>query len=117
MYQPDENESKIEDVKKSLYSRNADGIFLKRRHAISEKKEPAFQSAWTQEEKPMANRRTFHIPYIKILVIAFFFFVAALGFTFYKFFIGSNTVSGDNINIVLSGPASIAGGETLPLDI
>ena len=41
----------------------------------------------------------------------------ALGFAFSKFFLGNNVVSGNNIDILVSGPVSIAGGEVLPLDI
>jgi len=117
MYDANEKEDKIEEVQESLYSRNTDNSSFKRRHDISEKREPKFQSAWNDEEEVHAPKHTMNIPYTKILIGAFVFFAFALSFTFYKFFIGSNTISGDNINILLSGPSSIAGGEVLPLDI
>ena len=41
-----------------------------------------------------------HIPYTKIFIGALIFFIIAAGFAFYKFFGGSNTVSGNNIAIL-----------------
>ncbi len=114
-FNPNEKKSKIDSIKDSLYSRNADSLFLKKRHEVSEDVATKAPSIWKiEEERPES---TVTIPYAKILLGAFIFFVLALGFAFYKFFAGSNTVSGDNIDIAVSGPTSIAGGEELSLDI
>jgi hypothetical protein len=109
-----QNENKIEELQSDLYSRNADGIFLKKRHVL--KDNGLYSNRPTEwQEEPEAPKK--NIPYNKILLVTFIFFVLALGFAFFRFFGGSNTVSGNNIDILVSGPVSIGGGEELPLDI
>ncbi len=108
--------SKIEDVKDVLYSRSTDGIFSAKRHPLQVKnlanKE---QLGWNVQEEKIESQ--IEIPYNKIFLGAFIFFILATGFAFYKFFAGSNIVSGNKIDISISGPASVAGGEVFPLDI
>lgn len=115
----EEKKSKIDEIQNELYSRNTDGLFLKKRHALSNRQEPKnIPSAWVDEaEKPEKDSGVMHIPYTKIFIGALIFFILAAGFAFYKFFGGSNTVSGNNINILVSGPVSVSGGEVFPLDI
>ncbi|MFA6340654.1 MAG: hypothetical protein WCX27_00220 [Candidatus Paceibacterota bacterium] len=116
MYVPDEKKNKIEGVKDVLYSKSADGIFVKKRHSLPSQNSPEkTPSSWSVEEEGPESKVT--VPYAKILIGAFIFFLLAAGFAFYKFFGGSNMVSGNNIDILVSGPTSIAGGEVLPLDI
>ena len=115
MYNPNEKKDNIDKVKDSLYSKNTDAIFAKRRHSLQDRSDSRTPSAWNIEEEQAES--SFQIPYNKILLGAFIFFILALGFTFSKFFLGNNIVSGNNIDILVSGPASIAGGEELPLEI
>jgi hypothetical protein len=116
MFNPDEQKSKIDNIKESLYSRNADNIFVKRRHSLHEKANiDDNNSGWNSEDDKV--RGGFNIPYGKILLGAFIFFALATSFAFYRFFTGSNTVSGDNIDILVSGPVSISSGDELTLDI
>ncbi len=110
-----EKEDNIGRVKDSLYTKNPDGIFVKRRHNLADQKNLNVPTEWSVEEEQPES--TFKIPYTKILFGAFIFFVLALVFAFSRFFMGSNVVSGNNIDILVSGPVSIAGGEELPLDI
>ena len=109
-----EKKDKIDEIQNALYSRNSGTIFSKKRHALKIAKEADAPSAWTPEE---VTSGAFTLPYGKILIGAFIFFIVAVGFTFYKFSGGSNTVSGNNINILVSGPVSVSGGEIFPLDI
>ncbi|MFH1608651.1 MAG: hypothetical protein ABH951_01370 [Patescibacteria group bacterium] len=53
----------------------------------------------------------------KFFVFAIFFFVLALAYAGYMVFIGGNTVSNNNIDVVVLGNAFTAGGEELPLQI
>ncbi len=53
----------------------------------------------------------------KILVGSTIFFVLALGIATFLFVRGSNMVSADNIDISISAPTSIAGGEELSMEI
>jgi len=116
MYNPnEEKEDNIEKVKDSLYSKTMDSIFVKRRHSLQNKIDSKIPTAWNVKDEKVES--DFQIPYNKILFGAFIFFILALGFAFSKFFTGNNVVSGNNIDILISGPVSIAGGEELPLDI
>jgi len=114
MADSDKKNNKIQEVKEALYSRKTDGIFSAKRHPLQVKSNFG-QSAWNIQEEKAESQIV--IPYTKIFLGAFIFFVLATGFAFYKFFAGSNIVSGNNIDISISGPASIAGGEVFPLDI
>jgi hypothetical protein len=115
----DENKkkSKIDSVNDVLYSRSSDGVFVKKRHILSNKDTATdtAPSAWSSQPETPESQKS--IPYTKILMGAFIFFILAMGFAFYQFFAGSNIVSGDNINILVSGPISVSGGEEFPLDI
>src|SRR3990167_8007163 len=112
----EDKKNKIEKVKEALYSRSTDGIFAKKRHILKEKAD-AFRTPGYWEEEEETSPKSFNIPYTKILIGAFIFFVLALGIALFRFFVGTNTVSGGNIDILLTGPVSISGGEELPLDI
>ena len=115
MYNPEDKKDNIDKIKESLYSKNTDAIFSKKVHVLENKSGAEVSSNWNiEEDKPESS---FKIPYTKILMGSFIFFILALGFTFSKFFFGQNIVSGDNIDILLSGPVSIAGGEELPLNV
>jgi len=116
MFNPNEKKSKIDNIKESLYSRNADSIFVKRRHSLREKiNKDDTNSSWAPEDSKTESG--FKIPYGKILLGAFIFFALATSFALYRFFNGSNTVSGDNIDILISGPVSISSGDELTLDV
>jgi len=115
MYNPNEKKDNLDNIKDSLYSKSTDGIFVKRRHSLQNKTDLKTPVAWNVKEEEIESN--FKLPYNKILLGAFIFFILALGFTFSKFFLGNNVVSGNNINILVSGPVSIAGGEELPLNI
>ncbi len=115
MINPIEQKDNIDKIKDSLYSRSSDGIFAKRRHILKDKVNTKIPTEWKVEEEQAES--SFKLPYTKILLGAFIFFILALGFTFFKFYLGNNVVSGNNIDILVSGPVSIAGGEELPLEI
>ena len=107
--------SSIDKVQESLYSKTTDAIFAKRRHSLKEGSDSKTPLGWNvEDEKPESS---FEIPYTKIFLGALIFFVLAVIFTFSRFFMGGNVVSGNNIDILISGPVSVAGGEELPLDI
>lgn len=115
MYDPNSKEDKIKEVQDSLYSKNTDGIFIKRRHPLQGNDETTVPLGWNENEEQTGSK--IKISYSKILLWAFIFFILALGFAFSRFFLGSNVVSGNNIDVLISGPVSIAGGEELPLNI
>lgn len=113
MINSNENKDKIDVLKDILYSKNEDKLLNRKRHVLKDKGD-FYDTPTTWEEEKESNIK---IPYGKILLGAFVFFILAFGFAFLKFFIGSNTVSGDNIEILVSGPVSVSGGEEFSLDI
>jgi hypothetical protein len=54
---------------------------------------------------------------VKILIGSIIFFLIALAVVAYEFLGGGNIVSGNNIDISVRAPISIAGGELLPFEI
>ena len=72
------------------------------------------------EEEPLLDassgqsRTSFHM---KVLAGSIIFFVIVLGFVAYKFFSGGNLVSGDNIEVTVKAPISVAGGEVMSFEI
>src|SRR5574344_1828577 len=114
MFNPDDKQDNIDKVKQSLYSKNENIDYFHKRHNLQDKDESNFKTDWDIEEKPMKKLK---IPYTKILIGSFIFFVLALGFTFFKFFLGQNIISGNNIDILVSGPVSVSGGEEFSLNV
>jgi hypothetical protein len=55
--------------------------------------------------------------FTKILVTSIIFFIVALGIGALLVFNGSNFISGDNVDINITSPASVAGGEPLVFDV
>ena len=115
MMDSNEKISNIDKVQESLYSKTTDGIFVKKRHSLQGGIDSKTPTSWDVKEEQVES--SFQIPYNKIRLGAFVFFVLALSFTFSKFFTGNNVVSGNNIDVLISGPMSIAGGDELSLDV
>ncbi len=53
----------------------------------------------------------------KIVLLGVLFFLVSVGFSSYFLFQGGNTISGENIDIVATGPFTIGGGEAIPVEI
>lgn len=114
-----ENENKIEDIKRRLYEptdtvthRTKEGVL----HTISHKVE----SEWKNEE--LANsinnmKKPKTSIFKKFFIFSIFFSIACLGVASYMFYKGGNSVSNDNIDINVIGNAFTKGGEELPLGI
>lgn len=118
-----EEKSRIEELKKSLYSPNVPNIRTKRRLRF-EQQSTDIQSDWEhKEETPdeiKLNQRykdTSMSFFTKILIGSIIFFVLALSMGAYLVFNGSNIVSANNIDITIDGPVSVAGGEPVTFDI
>ena len=113
MDERDKEKSKIEQIKDKLYSKGIDSINAPiRRHSVGIEK-PISSTVWDNSDLEKESNRDF--PFMKVFLIAFIFFLVASGFAFYKFFFGTNIISGDNISVVLQGPVSVGGGENLSL--
>ena len=108
----DKNKSAIDRARRSLYSPKApkaEGI----RHDIHVPEEASVAENWAQEEK---NAPRFEFPppkktYKIILRFAIGFFVLSIIVAGYSFFGGSVFVSSDNVDMTITGPSTVAGGE------
>ncbi len=118
-----EDNSKIDNLNKSLYSRNAPEIKTKRRLRFNEK-ESDIQTDWKQEEEKSepvelntrykSNSMSF---FTKILIWSFVFFLICIGFGSLLIFKGSNIVSAKNVDITVNGPVSVSGGEPVTFEV
>lgn len=117
------NKSGIEEMRRKLYSRGGQEIGPKKRNQLREI-EYDTKSKWAEnkdsnkiiqkEKKYKKTRKSF---LSTLLTASFVFFLLAIGFSSYFIFGGSNTVSSQNIDIVIEGPATVSGGEELSLQI
>ena len=119
-----ENDSRIEELKKGLYSRNAPDI-RRRHHLHLQQKEFSVPSDWEHPPEESfsdeeANQR-YEKPgmsfFTKLLIGSVLFFVLALGIGAYLIWRGSDIVSANNIDINLAGPVSVAGGEPVSFTV
>ncbi|MEN9912728.1 MAG: hypothetical protein RLY66_136 [Candidatus Parcubacteria bacterium] len=122
---PPENQNRIEELKKSLYSRSAPDVRTRRKLRFAPA-ESTVQTEWERpaEEESVAptklnqeykdNSMSF---LTKLLIASIAFCVIAVGIGAYLFFNGSNLISADNIAIDVRGPVSIPGGAPVSFDI
>lgn len=119
---------RIRQLQEKLYSRDTQNIEPISGHRL-EKESFNVKEDW-QEEAPIPKPFLDDTPMTKsakpwfkiqitsaILIISMLFFVGAAVYAGFSFFRGSNLVSGDNIDIGISGPVSVPGGEKLSLDV
>ena len=110
---------KIEELKNKLFNKNykpkpenrADFTFRQKKDV---------PDSWAKEESGTDFAGKIFLKtsmFKKFFIFSIGFFVIALIFAFYIFFIGGNSVSNDNIEISVLGNAFAAGGEELPLQI
>lgn len=81
--------------------------------------EPASEtsSAFGNNEPTVMARKKKSSYRVKIMLAAVFFFVVAVGLSSLFILLGGNTISGENIAISVSGPFTIGGGETIPIQV
>lgn len=114
-----DKKSKIEHLKERLYSPKSKNIEEKPRGVIYEDPH-SVSGAWPKEPTMTHKKRKnllHNSMFRKFFIGAIIFFVLSVGFGMAMFFGGSNTVSADNIDIVVLGNAFVSGGEELPLEI
>lgn len=118
------NESKIEQLKKSLYSRTDLARSAIRRARLSRGTERVQENWGAQDNLGVKSDAVFpEIPsqgssfLKKVFFGSVAFFLLALGVSVFIFYGGNNLISANNVDILVEGPVSIAGGEPLSLDI
>ncbi|MFC1801980.1 hypothetical protein ACFLY7_00870 [Patescibacteria group bacterium] len=111
-------QSSLEGLKKGLYSRNG-----KKRRVIRGLKDRQYnvEEDWKDSVKSKNKRKKINIPetslFTKFLISSIVFFVFSVIISIFMFFGGINIISSQNVEIEISGPISIGGGEDLPLQI
>ncbi len=111
--------NKIEEMKNRLFSKNFK-THIDRVDNFTHQNKTEVLDTWKQEEKKENVSDRFFVQtsfFKKFFVFSVIFFVLALSYASFKFFIGDNTISNDNIDIAILGNAFTAGGEELPLQI
>lgn len=122
----DFEQEKIERLRRAMYSRALSDKLKERPRRDLSGVQPLVDEEWRGEEEELSGTRVAPrmIGYTRkalwyILGISIAFFVVALGFFIYYFTIGagSSAAAPGNIDIIVSGPPQIAGGEVTQLQI
>lgn len=123
---PSDEKNRIEELKKSLYSRNAPDVRTRRKLRFTPT-ESTVRTDWKdpnelqQEQVATILNKDYEDHsmsfFTKLLIGSFIFCIFAVGIGAYLFFNGANLISGDNISITVSGPISVPGGAPVSFDI
>jgi hypothetical protein len=116
----DFDKSRIERLKRALYSRDENVVPKEKRTPVSEKEYDvpqnwgAPQSFDLTSEEMVKHDNTF---FNKFLVISLIFFFIALGLAVFIFFGGLNMISSNNLDLKITAPSSISSGEEFDMSI
>lgn len=122
----DHENEKIERLRRAMYSRELSGKIRERPRHSMEPARPVVGEDWKRPEPKLevmtVAPRSINIARVAlrwVLGASILFFIAALGFLGYYFTIGggASPASPGNIDIVVSGPQQIVGGEPTQLQI
>ncbi len=116
-------ESRIESLKKKLFSRN-EALIHKHKEGTFSQKSFGVESEWKEPEMPHGKAakvnhafRSHATLFKKFFVGALIFLVIGVVYAFTMLYFGGNTVSTERVKITITGSAFTAGGEELPIDI
>ena len=112
----DKDPDRLLKLKDKLY-RKDENVSQVRRASFSFRKDET-NPDWQNEERaePMKKRKSVSSLSI-LLVVSAVFFVIAVGYAAYSFTSGRNIISADNIDISVTGPVALKGGEELTLQL
>lgn len=120
---PDDQHNHIDDLNRSLYSRNAPDVRTRRKLRFSGQVSD-IKSDWKEPEEkpaPVVLNKAYEDHsmsfFTKLLIVSIVFCVLAVGAGAYIFLNGANFISANNIAIAMNGPVSISAGSPLSLDI
>ncbi len=116
----EKRKNKIDDLKRRLYGKE----FKEKPKPIGEfkKKKYRVKEEWMSEEPPMSTRKKIKLTkrsmnVKKVLIASIVFFIIAVGLAFFIIHNGSNVFSLKNVDINISGPVSVKGGEEFTLNL
>jgi len=116
----EEESSRIDKLKQSLYRRGQGPVKMRGWSRFTKNKDEQ-PSDWQHKapvelEPEVPPKVSRELP-MRLFVFSVIFFIIALSIAAFIITRGSNLVSSDNIDIIVSGPVLVAGGETLSLQI
>jgi hypothetical protein len=121
---PQEDKNRIEELKKSLYSRTAPDVRTRRKLRFGDINSQVSPKWDEPEEKPFEEQQlNSHYKdgsmsfLTKLLIGSGIFCILAVGIGLYLFLNGANLISGNNIDVAITGPVSIPGGEPVVFGI
>ncbi len=116
----EKKDEKIRELKKRLYGKG----FKEKPERIAgfKKKEYRVKEGWMSEEPPMSPVKKIkiikrHATIKRVLIASIVFFIVASVSAVYMIRSGSNIFSLKNVDIMITGPVSVNGGEELTLDV
>lgn len=119
-----EDKSRIDEMKRSLYSRSSPDIRSRRRTKFISTEPVEVKTDWEHPkevyEDVELNKRYKDSSmsfFTKLFIFSIIIFILALGAGAFILFKGSNIVSANNIDININGPVSISGGEPVSFDV
>ena len=114
-------EDGLDELQKRLYSRDEAGLPLSRSTGRLKRHDLSVPRDWgggLPEQSYSGEDPVARVSLLKKLLLgSAAFFVLCLGVALYVFFGGANVISSSNVDIQISGPVSVAGGEVLSLDV
>jgi hypothetical protein len=121
---PQEETNRIEELKKDLYTRGAPEVRTRRKLRFSDVNSEV-KSGWDEATEDPIETTPLNSKYkdrsmsflTKFLIGSVIFCLIAVGAGLYLFLNGANLISGNNIDVVISGPVSISGGEPVSFGI
>jgi len=114
---PEDDTGALERARERLYE--PDGA-LRERPPLATPGESELPHEWEERSLKayLPNQGTRQVRIAGIFFIsAFIFFLVSFSVVGYFFYFGGNTVSVDKVDIVIQGPTTIAGGDTVPLSL
>jgi hypothetical protein len=111
----EDNLSSLERAREALYIPN------RKEEETEYESEPEAHTIphrWRSALNKVPQLKAHHVRFASIFLgIAVLFFLIALGGAAYLFYFGGNSVSPDKISVAITGPTTIAGGDTVPLSL
>lgn len=114
---PEDDTGSLERARERLYSPHAEPQGP--RAPLSAPGSGSLPHAWAEEPLPRVPRLgARHVRFASLFLAgAFVFFLIALAVAGYLSYFGGNSVSVDKVVVDIQGPATIAGGDTVPLSL
>lgn len=111
---PVDDISTLERAKERLYSPTA--AFGEERDTVPLEDANGVPRAWSPPAAPPKPAAERHTRFAAVFLgLSFLFFLVAGGTAWYLLYFGTTSVSTNNLDLSVEGPATIAGGDTVPL--